>query len=653
MQYCIWEANRIPSYNQFYYWFKKFEDPKKVIQLRKSVKEYELKHRPILSDSKSETNGPGTRFQVDATIADIYLVSSFDVNKVIGRPVIYAVLDVYSRIITGLYVGLEGPSWLGAMMALDNMVADKVEFCKEYDIEITKEQWPSHHLPEIIIADRGEFEGYAVESLINNLNIKIENTTAYRGDLKGIVERKFRTFNGKVKQKAPGAIQKEFRERGDQDYRLDATLLIELVYEIDNDDFLGASIGELEAGYCNLVTAISLSRILINLENVLDSIFKDRQEKLDISEILERQKQDEIVDTYYEKSRFDSSIEKPENYVIKNKNLLSKLEEMNLDLLSMEEKVEEFLKEKYGITSEEIRSVVSIPFRLKSLFDEYTFEYQFLQLIMISKEKLYEIIKCELGLDRTKFEKIIDLFSLQNLSIQQSINNRIIYELKSIIRVNGLVIFGPYDLIQNYGVFKALHHSSHFPYFFIKDYQNNMSLMNTEMDEITKHMTSYFVASVVDVLMNHGYRLPSEKKKYNGKNIIVPRFEINKIINGNKNILANKGDIDVLALDEKRKIIFNIEVKYYQPAISLKEMRFKDEKKISKKNTIEKIKNRHEVIELNKNLVLDLFDIQDESDEYTVKSLIVTARENFFLTSNDYPYYNWNEFNRVAEANEL
>ncbi|PPA83578.1 transposase [Brevibacillus laterosporus] len=224
MKYHIWDASRIPSYNQFYYWFKKLEDPKRDIQFRKSTKEYELKHRPILSDSKSETNGPGTRFQIDATIADIYLVSSLDVKKVIGRPVIYAVLDVYSRIITGLYVGLEGPSWIGAMMALDNMVADKVEFCMQYGISITPEQWPTHHLPEIIIADRGEFEGYSVENLINNLNIKIENTTAYRGDLKGIVERKFRTLNGKVKQKAPGAIQKEYRERGDQDYRLNATL---------------------------------------------------------------------------------------------------------------------------------------------------------------------------------------------------------------------------------------------------------------------------------------------------------------------------------------------------------------------------------------------------------------------------------------------
>lgn len=224
MKYHIWDASRIPSYNQFYYWFKKLEDPAKDIQFRKSAKEFELKHRPIMSDSKSETNGPGTRFQIDATIADIYLVSSLDVNKVIGRPVIYAVLDVYSRIITGLYVGLEGPSWIGALMALDNMVADKVEFCNQYGIDITPEQWPTYHLPEIIIADRGEFEGYSVENLINNLNIKIENTTAYRGDLKGIVERKFRTFNGKVKQKAPGAIQKEYRERGDQDYRLNATL---------------------------------------------------------------------------------------------------------------------------------------------------------------------------------------------------------------------------------------------------------------------------------------------------------------------------------------------------------------------------------------------------------------------------------------------
>lgn len=122
LKYKVWEPSRIPSYHQFYYWFKKLEEPKIDFQLRYSQKEFELKHRPILSNSALETDGPGTRFQIDATIADIYLVSSFDRNLIIGRPVVYGIIDVYSRLLTGMYVGLEGPSWVGAMMALDNMV---------------------------------------------------------------------------------------------------------------------------------------------------------------------------------------------------------------------------------------------------------------------------------------------------------------------------------------------------------------------------------------------------------------------------------------------------------------------------------------------------------------------------------------------------
>ncbi|NFO46723.1 DDE-type integrase/transposase/recombinase [Clostridium botulinum] len=223
----VWNKSRIPTYQQFYYWFRKTKNIQKDIIFRESEKEFNLKHRELLSNSKQETDGPGTRFQVDATIADIYLVSSLNRNRVIGRPIVYAIIDVFSRLITGIYVGLEGPSWIGAMMALDNMISDKVEYCSNYGIKIDEEQWPCKHLPEIIIADRGEFEGYSVENLINNLNVKIENTSPYRGDLKGIVERSFRTTNEKIKHKTPGAIQKEFRKRGDRDYRLDATLTLE------------------------------------------------------------------------------------------------------------------------------------------------------------------------------------------------------------------------------------------------------------------------------------------------------------------------------------------------------------------------------------------------------------------------------------------
>lgn len=84
------------------------------------------------------------------TVADVYLVSQFNRNWIIGRPVVYGVIDVFSRLVTGIYIGLEGPSWVGAMMALANAAMDKVEFCRNYGIEISAEEWPACHLPDAI-----------------------------------------------------------------------------------------------------------------------------------------------------------------------------------------------------------------------------------------------------------------------------------------------------------------------------------------------------------------------------------------------------------------------------------------------------------------------------------------------------------------------
>ena len=44
---------------------------------------------------------------MDATMADIYLVSRHDRSKVIGRPYIYLAVDTATQLIAGLYVGLE------------------------------------------------------------------------------------------------------------------------------------------------------------------------------------------------------------------------------------------------------------------------------------------------------------------------------------------------------------------------------------------------------------------------------------------------------------------------------------------------------------------------------------------------------------------
>lgn len=79
----------------------------------------------------------------------------------------------------------------------------------------------------MILADRGEFEGYKVEPLINGLNIKVENTSPYRHDWKGIVEKLFDTSQQHLKPFLPGYIDKDFNERGAEDYRLKAKLTLE------------------------------------------------------------------------------------------------------------------------------------------------------------------------------------------------------------------------------------------------------------------------------------------------------------------------------------------------------------------------------------------------------------------------------------------
>ena len=85
-KYSLLKEDKLPTYGQFYYWYRKNKDETKNIIERQSENEFNLKDRPKLSNSIIETVGPGTRFQVDATVADIYLVSKFDANRIIGRP---------------------------------------------------------------------------------------------------------------------------------------------------------------------------------------------------------------------------------------------------------------------------------------------------------------------------------------------------------------------------------------------------------------------------------------------------------------------------------------------------------------------------------------------------------------------------------------
>ncbi len=216
-----------PSFRQFQYWYRKDNDIFILARRRHTPRVYDKDKRALLGSSLVEVRGPGSRYQIDATIADIYLVSRYDRSRIVGRPVLYLVIDVFSRIIVGVYVGFEGPSWVGAMMALANAASDKVAFCEEFGLEIGAADWPCQGLPDILLGDRAEMMSRHVETLINHFNVHVENTPPYRPDWKGVVERRFGLLPARFKAYVAGYVEWDFQARGGSDYRLDAELDID------------------------------------------------------------------------------------------------------------------------------------------------------------------------------------------------------------------------------------------------------------------------------------------------------------------------------------------------------------------------------------------------------------------------------------------
>ena len=63
----------IPTIRQFRYWYSKTYDIKESITQRKGKTKFELKHRAVLGKSDHGIMGSGAKYQIDATVGDIYL----------------------------------------------------------------------------------------------------------------------------------------------------------------------------------------------------------------------------------------------------------------------------------------------------------------------------------------------------------------------------------------------------------------------------------------------------------------------------------------------------------------------------------------------------------------------------------------------------
>jgi hypothetical protein len=221
------EEVNIPSYAQYYYWFKKLFTNEIIIKKRKGESAYERNHRQMLGATEFDSLGPGSLYQIDSTPADIFLLNRLNTNWMVGKPTLYFVIDVFSRIITGFYICLNAASWISMATALKNSFNDKQEYCKSLGIQISEEYWPVKGLPSAIIGDRGELESKFADGLVNGLGVEIQNNPPYRPDWKGIVEQLFHSSHENIRGLLPGYLHKDSGGRGTKDFRPEATLTLD------------------------------------------------------------------------------------------------------------------------------------------------------------------------------------------------------------------------------------------------------------------------------------------------------------------------------------------------------------------------------------------------------------------------------------------
>lgn len=190
-------ASERPTYRQFSYYFSKHLTNQEKDLIKTSALEQKNNKRLLVSDSLNGVNGPGDLVEIDACEADISLVSVIDPSKTIGRPIVYFMVDVYSRIILAVSVAFDNNSMLGLSNLFLNLADDKQKYCERYGISYkNKDIWPSNIIPNRVRVDKGaEFRSKEFERICNELGIERNIVLPGCGSLKGVVEQSFRQLH--------------------------------------------------------------------------------------------------------------------------------------------------------------------------------------------------------------------------------------------------------------------------------------------------------------------------------------------------------------------------------------------------------------------------------------------------------------------------
>ncbi|SDY32829.1 Integrase core domain-containing protein [Variovorax sp. YR266] len=173
---------------------------------------YQRSMRSMTGKSWQGVAGPGHTWAVDSTIADMYLRSTVNRAWIIGRPIVYIFVDIWSTAIVGFLVCLEGPSWAMAKQGLFSCLAQPDLMNSIRGFEAIQSLAPYPTLPVYLLCDRGEYLSKGASETAFGLKLSMQYAPPYRPDLKGLVEVLHRIQKDQQFLFIPGAIDRRRAE---------------------------------------------------------------------------------------------------------------------------------------------------------------------------------------------------------------------------------------------------------------------------------------------------------------------------------------------------------------------------------------------------------------------------------------------------------
>lgn len=154
--------------------------------------------------------GPLAVVQMDHTRLNVHVLSE-DLRLLIGRPWITVAFDVFTRMVVGIYIGLDDPSSLTTGQCLAHAILPKQAYLDSLEIE---GEWPCQGIPKLAHADNGmDLRGEMIQRACELYGMEIQWRMVGRPETGGHIERFMRTLSGAI-HRIPGTTFSNSKDRG-------------------------------------------------------------------------------------------------------------------------------------------------------------------------------------------------------------------------------------------------------------------------------------------------------------------------------------------------------------------------------------------------------------------------------------------------------